>query len=111
VVARVGSRVRRVKVGDEVYSYSWADPKGGFYAEYVAVASNKVAHIPARLDLEHAGAIPTTGLTALQGIDDALELKRGEASSSMAPRAEWERISEWYRARAEEATGHEVHSL
>lgn len=79
VVAKVGSRVRRLKVGDQVYSYSWANPKGGFYAEYVAVASNKVAHIPARLDLEHAGAIPTTGLTALQGIDDALEIKRGES--------------------------------
>jgi NADPH:quinone reductase-like Zn-dependent oxidoreductase len=78
VVAEVGSRVRRLKVGDKVYAYSWANPKGGFYAEYVAVASEKVAHIPARLDLEHAGAIATTGLTALQGIDDALAMKRRE---------------------------------
>lgn len=78
VVVEVGSRVRRLKVGDKVYAYSWANPKGGFYAEYVAVASHKVAHIPARLDLEHAGAIATTGLTALQGIDDALKIKRGE---------------------------------
>ena len=78
VVVEVGSRVRRLKVGDKVYAYSWANPKGGFYAEYVAVASHKVAHIPARLDLEHAGAIATTGLTALQGIDDALRIKRGE---------------------------------
>jgi NADPH:quinone reductase-like Zn-dependent oxidoreductase len=79
VVAKVGSRVRRLKVGDKVYSYSWANPKGGFYAEYVAVAADKVAHVPPRLDLEHAGAIGTTGLTALQGIDDALAMKRGEA--------------------------------
>jgi NADPH:quinone reductase-like Zn-dependent oxidoreductase len=79
VVAEVGSRVRRLKVGDKVYSYSWANPKGGFYAEYVAVAADKVAHVPPRLDLEHAGAIGTTGLTALQGIDDALAIKRGEA--------------------------------
>lgn len=78
VVAEVGTRVRRLKVGDKVYSYSWANPKGGFYAEYVAVASDKVAHIPAHLDLEHAGAIATTGLTALQGIDNALAIKRGE---------------------------------
>jgi NADPH:quinone reductase-like Zn-dependent oxidoreductase len=78
IVAAVGSRVRRLKVGDEVYSYSWANPKGGFYAEYVAVAAEKVAHIPRRLDLQHAGAIPTTGLTALQGIDDALRIKKGE---------------------------------
>jgi NADPH:quinone reductase len=79
VIAEVGSRVRRFKIGDRVYAYSWANPKGGFYAEYVAVAADKVAHLPARLDLEHGGAIATTGLTALQGIDDALETKRGEA--------------------------------
>ena len=78
VIAAVGSRVRRLKVGDKVYSYSWANPKGGFYAEYVAVAAEKVARVPKRLDLEHAGAIATTGLTALQGIDDALNVKKGE---------------------------------
>lgn len=78
IVAAVGSRVRRLKVGDEVYSYNWENPKGGFYAEYVAVPADKVAQIPKRLDLRHAGAIATTGLTALQGIDDALKLKKGE---------------------------------
>jgi len=78
VVAAVGSRVRRLKVGDEVYSYNWANPKGGFYAEYVVVPADKAAPIPRRLDLRHAGAIPITGLTALQGIDDALGLKKGE---------------------------------
>jgi NADPH:quinone reductase len=77
IVAPVGSRVRRLKVGDEVYSYNWQNPKGGFYAEYVAVPADKVAPIPRRLDLRHAGATPTTGLTALQGIDDA-GLKKGE---------------------------------
>jgi NADPH:quinone reductase-like Zn-dependent oxidoreductase len=78
VVAAAGSRVHRLKAGDKVYSYSWANPKGGFYAEYVAVVSDKVAHIPKGLDLHHAGAIATTGLTALQGIDDALHVKKGE---------------------------------
>jgi NADPH:quinone reductase-like Zn-dependent oxidoreductase len=38
--------VRRLKVGEKVYSYSWANPKGGFYAQYVAVAADKVAPIP-----------------------------------------------------------------
>jgi len=78
IVAAVGSRVRRLRVGDEVYSYNWQNPKGGFYAEYVAVPADKVAPIPRRLDLPHAGAIAITGLTALQGIDDALGLKKGE---------------------------------
>jgi NADPH2:quinone reductase len=79
IIAAVGSRVRRLKVGDKVYSYSWNNPKGGFYAEYVAVVAEKVAPIPKRLDLEHAGAIATTGLTALQGIDDALHVRKGES--------------------------------
>ena len=78
-VAAVGSHVRRFHEGDEVYSYSWNNPKGGFYAEYVAVAEDRVAHVPAGLDLWHAGAIPTTGLTALQGIDDALHVRSREA--------------------------------
>src|SRR3981189_1757296 len=78
IIAAVGPRVRRLKVGDEVYSYNWQNPKGGFYTEYVAVPADKAAPIPKRLDLRHAGAIPITGLTALQGIDDALGLKKGE---------------------------------
>src|SRR6185503_160689 len=78
VVAAVGSRVRRFKPGDQVYGYSWMNPKGGFYAEYVAIDADKVAPIPRPLDLKRAGAVPVIGLTALQGIDDALHLKRGE---------------------------------
>jgi NADPH2:quinone reductase len=79
IVAAIGSHIHRVKVGEAVYSYSFLNPKGGFYAEYVAVSEEKVAPIPAGLGLKEAGAIPTTGLTALQGIDDALKLKRNES--------------------------------
>jgi NADPH:quinone reductase-like Zn-dependent oxidoreductase len=78
-VAAIGSRVRRFKAGDKVYAYSFGNPKGGFYAEYVAVAAEKVAPIPKPLDMRSAGAIGTTGLTALQGVDDALHLRRGES--------------------------------
>jgi NADPH2:quinone reductase len=78
-VASVGSRVRRLKVGDKVYAYSFNNPKGGFYAEYAAVPAERVAHIPAVLDLKQAGAIGTTGITALQGVDDALQIRKGEA--------------------------------
>jgi NADPH2:quinone reductase len=41
-VAAVGSRIRRLKVGDRVYAYSFDNPKGGFYAEYVAVLAETV---------------------------------------------------------------------
>jgi NADPH:quinone reductase len=78
-IAAVGSRVRHFAPGDIVYSYSFANPKGGFYAEYVAVAADKVGRPPDILSLKEAGAVATIGLTALQGIDDALHVKRGEA--------------------------------
>ncbi|MGA8691875.1 MAG: NADP-dependent oxidoreductase [Methyloceanibacter sp.] len=88
-IAAVGARIRRFTVGDPVYAASFPNPfergghrrwgaSSGFYAEYVAVSAEGVAHLPKGLDLEHAGAM-IPGLTALQGIDDALELQRGEA--------------------------------
>ncbi len=76
-VAAIGAGVERFKIGDRVYSYSWDNPKGGFYAEYVAVDADRVGLVPEGLDLQQAGAIATTGLTALQGIDDALGVKQG----------------------------------
>ena len=78
LVAAVGSAVQGYKVGDKVYAYSFDNPKGGFYAEYVAVAASHVGHVPASLSLKEAGAIGTTALTAVQGIDDALHLKPGD---------------------------------
>jgi len=75
----VGSRVRRFTPGERVYAYSFANPKGGFYAEYVAVAADKTGRPPADLSLAEAGAIATTGLTAIQGVDDVLHVRRGEA--------------------------------
>jgi NADPH:quinone reductase-like Zn-dependent oxidoreductase len=78
-VVAMGSHARRFTMGESVYSYSFVNPKGGFYAGYVVVAEDKVSAVPRGLSMEQAGAIPTTGLTALQGIDDALGIKRGEA--------------------------------
>jgi len=74
VVAETGAQVRRLKKGDRVYAYSYGSPKGGFYAEYVAVSASKVAPVPKPLDMLHAGGLPTIGLTALQGVDDALQI-------------------------------------
>ena len=79
VVAEVGARVRRFRSGDRVYAYDFVNPKGGFYAEYVAVAVENVAPMPAGFDLEHGGAVPVIGLTALQGVDEALRVKKGES--------------------------------
>lgn len=78
VIAALGKDVQGFKVGDEVYAYSWDNPQGGFYAQYVAVPAERLAHLPRGLTLTQAGAIGTTALTALQGVDDALHVQRGE---------------------------------
>jgi NADPH:quinone reductase-like Zn-dependent oxidoreductase len=77
VVAR-GNRVRRLRVGDRVYAFDFDSDRTGFDAEYVAVPDKSAARIPKRLDMVRAGASPAVALTALQGIDDALHVKRGE---------------------------------
>lgn len=78
LIAALGPDVHGFKVGDEVYSYSWDNPQGGFYAEYVAVPAERVGRVPRSLTLTQAGAIATTALTAIQGVDDALHLKAGD---------------------------------
>jgi NADPH:quinone reductase len=78
VVAARGSRVRRFDIGDQVYGFVWDSPKGGFYADYTVAPATDTAHVPRTLQLTGAGAIPATGLTALQGIDDTMHLRKGE---------------------------------
>ena len=77
IIAEKGERTARFKVGDRVWAYQFVNPKGGFYAEYVAINTRYVGPVPSRLDLLHAGASAVTGLTALQGIDDHLRVRRG----------------------------------
>jgi NADPH:quinone reductase len=77
IVAR-GTRVRRLQVDDRVWAYEYSNPKGGFYAEYVAIKAEHVAAVPPSLDLLEAGAAAVTGLTAQQGIDNHLSVREGE---------------------------------
>ena len=78
VIAARGSRVRRLQPGDRVWAYQFENPKGGFCAEYVVVKADNAARVPEALDLTQAGAGAVTSLTAWQGIDDALGLRRNE---------------------------------
>ena len=87
VIVAKGAKVKGFKIGDEVYSYSWDNPQGGFYAQYVAVPAERVGHVPKGLTLKQAGAAGTTALTAIQGIDDRCMWARARASSSTGPPA------------------------
>ncbi len=72
-IAAVGPGVRGFKVGDQVYGTN-----GAFYAEYVTVRAEDVAHVPKGINPTEAGILAISGLSALQGIDDVLNLKAGE---------------------------------
>jgi NADPH:quinone reductase len=83
-IAAVGERVNaggqaRFKEGDRVYAFSLMNPKGGCYAEYVAVKADDVSPIPGKLTTQQAGAMPVDAMTALRGLDDTLHLKPGES--------------------------------
>jgi NADPH:quinone reductase-like Zn-dependent oxidoreductase len=74
-VVAAGPDVKRFRVGDRVYAYSFA---GGFYAEYAAVDEDEVAAIPEGLSAAEAGVLGADGVTALRGLDDQLHLRSGE---------------------------------
>lgn len=76
-VVAVGDGVKRFSVGDRVYGLAFANPKGGFFAEYAAINERDLAPIPGSLSFDEAGALAVSGLTALQGLDE-LDLDPGQ---------------------------------
>lgn len=78
-VVAVGQKVREFKEGDRVYALALANPKGGFYAQYIAVKADHASRVPGRLSIEQAGVMPVDAVTALIGLDDTLGLKPGES--------------------------------
>src|SRR5438093_11981563 len=77
VVARVGSRVRRFKPGDEVYARP-ADGRIGAFAEFIAINEEDVAVKPKALTMEEAASMPLVGLTAWQALIERANLKEGQ---------------------------------
>jgi NADPH:quinone reductase-like Zn-dependent oxidoreductase len=76
IIAAIGAGVHGFKVGDAVYGAVEGLP-GGFYAQYVVTAATDIARIPKGIGFARAGILAVSGLSALQGIDDALQLKAG----------------------------------
>ena len=72
-VVTVGPEVTRFEPGDEVFGMS-----RGSFAEYAAVAEDKLAHKPANLDFEQAAVVPISAGTALQGLRDSGNVEPGQ---------------------------------
>lgn len=77
VVVRVGSNVRRIKLGDEVYARP-RDGRIGTFAEFIAIDEADVALKPKNLTMEEAASIPLVGLTAWQVLVDRAQLQEGQ---------------------------------
>ena len=76
-IAAVGRNARGLNIGDRVYSYSYGNPTGGFYAEYVSVPADRVERVPPQIDQLVAGAMPCVALTAHSGLR-TLQVERDE---------------------------------
>ena len=77
VVVGVGSRVRRFKLGDEVYARP-ADGRIGAFAESIAIKEDDVAIKPKALSMEEAASIPLVGLTAWQALIEKAGLRKSQ---------------------------------
>jgi alcohol dehydrogenase len=77
VVEKVGAKVTRFKVGDEIYARP-RKSKIGTFAEYIAIHEDDIALKPANLSFEEAASIPLVGLTSYQALTDILQLQKGQ---------------------------------
>ncbi len=78
-IVSLGKNVKNFEINDKVYAVGFLNPKGGFYAEYVSVSYKLVKKIPETITLLQASVIAGVGLTALRGLTDVLNLKKGES--------------------------------
>jgi alcohol dehydrogenase len=77
VVVEVGPRVKRFKLGDEVYARA-DDFRIGTFAEFVPVKEASLAHKPEGLTMEQAASIPLVALTAWQALVEQARLGKGQ---------------------------------
>lgn len=75
-VVRAGAAATRFQPGDAVYGML-SPFTGGAYAEYAAVAEDRLARKPANCSFEEAAAVPVAGLAALQALRDLGHIAAG----------------------------------
>jgi NADPH2:quinone reductase len=102
-VAAVASDVTRMRVGERVYSYSYGNPHGGFYAEYISLKADLVERVPDQLTQQIAGAMPCVAVTAHSGLG-ALKIKRGQTLLVFGATGGVGSFAVWLAAHENEAT-------
>ncbi|MFJ9462892.1 NADP-dependent oxidoreductase [Viridibacillus arvi] len=77
VVVKVGAKVTRFTVGEEIYGRP-RKSKIGTFAEFLAIHENDIALKPKNLSFEEAASIPLVGLTSYQALHDIIQLQKGQ---------------------------------
>jgi NADPH:quinone reductase-like Zn-dependent oxidoreductase len=77
VITKVGAKVNKIKVGDEVYARV-SDHRIGTFAEYISVDEKDVAMKPKNLSMVEASSIPLVGLTAWQALVEVAKVQKGQ---------------------------------
>lgn len=77
IIKKVGDDVKDYTVGDRVILTSVLQPKGGCWAEYVAVSQNTLITLPPSMSFVEGAAIPVASKTALECMRE-LDLKAGD---------------------------------
>lgn len=76
-VEAVGPEVQAFHPGDAVFG-SLAEQGFGAFAEYACASEDAFVPKPERLSFEEAAAVPSSGLTALQGLRDTGQIQAGQ---------------------------------
>jgi NADPH:quinone reductase-like Zn-dependent oxidoreductase len=77
IITKIGAKVSKFKVGDEVYSRP-SDFRVGTFAEQIAVHEKDLALKPKNTSMEEAASIPLVGLTSWQALVEIANLKKGQ---------------------------------
>lgn len=77
IVTKVGSKVTKFKVGDEVFARP-RDFAIGAFAEFIAINENDLALKPKNISMEEATSIPLVGLTVWQAFVEKANLQKGQ---------------------------------
>ncbi len=76
-IEAVGKKVKKIKVGDDVFGDLSGGNWGGF-AEYTCAREGELTLKPASITFEQAASLPQAAVMALQGVQDYGQVKPGQ---------------------------------